>query len=208
MKLCSVCKKTDDQPWIIACDRCKKFYHLRCLDPPLTKLPKRSKLCGWMCSDCGDEEYDAEEEQVDTEAPRTLRGRTKIRKPGKYRNSTDSRDDDGKIINTNRKSDIAPGLPAIESESPPDPTLVINGLAKSPKKRKSGTSKMNATSPSLLALSSPPILPIPMSDEASSKKPRKIKTPRKSEENLVSLSTPAILDSVVSSVPTNLSVRW
>jgi outer membrane lipoprotein-sorting protein len=51
-----------------------------------------------MCSDCGEEEFEAEEAEVDTEAPRTLRGRTKIRKPGKYRHSTDSRDGDLKIV--------------------------------------------------------------------------------------------------------------
>jgi len=45
-----------------------------------------------MCSDCGEEEPEGEEPEVDTEAPRTLRGRTKLRKPGKYRFSTDSRD--------------------------------------------------------------------------------------------------------------------
>jgi hypothetical protein len=43
-----------------------------------------------MCSDCGEEEPEVEEAEVDTEAPRTLRGRTKLRKPGKYRFSTDS----------------------------------------------------------------------------------------------------------------------
>lgn len=47
IKVCSVCDKTDQQPFIIRCDNCKKLYHLRCLDPPLTRMPKRSKLCGW-----------------------------------------------------------------------------------------------------------------------------------------------------------------
>lgn len=51
-----------------------------------------------MCSDCGEEELEAEEAEVDTEAPRTLRGRTKIRKPGKYRHSTDSKEGDLKIV--------------------------------------------------------------------------------------------------------------
>lgn len=52
-----------------------------------------------MCSDCGEEELEAEEaNEVDTEAPRTLRGRTKIRKPGKYRHSTDSKEGDRKLI--------------------------------------------------------------------------------------------------------------
>jgi len=43
-----------------------------------------------MCSDCCDTDSDGEEAQVDADAPRTLRGRTKIRKPGKYRKSEDS----------------------------------------------------------------------------------------------------------------------
>jgi hypothetical protein len=47
IKICSVCDHSDEQPWIIRCDNCKKLYHLKCLDPPLTRLPKRSKQCGW-----------------------------------------------------------------------------------------------------------------------------------------------------------------
>lgn len=34
------------------CDVCKRYYHLSCLDPPLTKMPKTTRYYGWTCSDC------------------------------------------------------------------------------------------------------------------------------------------------------------
>lgn len=37
---------------LIDCDSCKKYYHIHCLDPPLTVVPKKTKLYGWECSKC------------------------------------------------------------------------------------------------------------------------------------------------------------
>ncbi len=28
-------------------------YHLGCLKPPLTKMPKKSRIYGWVCAECG-----------------------------------------------------------------------------------------------------------------------------------------------------------
>lgn len=47
------------------CDTCHLYYHLNCLNPPLTRLPKKSKLYGWQCSEC-DKTSDSEIEEMKT----------------------------------------------------------------------------------------------------------------------------------------------
>lgn len=54
------------------CDTCHLYYHLNCLNPPLTRLPKKSKLYGWQCSEC-DKTSDSEIEEMKT--PRRSRSR-------------------------------------------------------------------------------------------------------------------------------------
>ncbi|XP_075152257.1 uncharacterized protein LOC142226245 [Haematobia irritans] len=49
---CGICKKSTDQHLLAKCDTCKLYYHLGCLNPPLTRHPKKSKLYGWQCSEC------------------------------------------------------------------------------------------------------------------------------------------------------------
>lgn len=44
---CVICHKSEKQHLIIQCDKCRKFYHLGCLDPPLTKKPRITSTCGW-----------------------------------------------------------------------------------------------------------------------------------------------------------------
>ena len=44
---CALCKKTCDQHLLAHCDNCKLYYHLGCLDPPLTRMPKKTKMMGW-----------------------------------------------------------------------------------------------------------------------------------------------------------------
>ncbi|CAG7830308.1 unnamed protein product, partial [Allacma fusca] len=70
MVKCAVCSNSEDQHLITRCDKCKKNYHLGCLDPPLSRMPKKSRTFGWMCSDCGDDTEESDSPQVDTEAPR------------------------------------------------------------------------------------------------------------------------------------------
>lgn len=52
MKTCALCKMTRDQHLLAHCDTCQLNYHMGCLTPPLTRIPKKSKLYGWQCSEC------------------------------------------------------------------------------------------------------------------------------------------------------------
>lgn len=45
---CGICRQTTDQHLLAKCDSCHKHYHLGCLDPPLTRMPKKTKLMGWL----------------------------------------------------------------------------------------------------------------------------------------------------------------
>lgn len=49
---CGICKKCNDQHLVVKCDTCHLYYHLGCLNPPLTRHPKKSKLYAWQCSEC------------------------------------------------------------------------------------------------------------------------------------------------------------
>ncbi|KAJ6637762.1 PHD finger protein 14 [Pseudolycoriella hygida] len=52
MHECGICKRCTDQHLLAKCDTCHLHYHLGCLNPPLTRHPKKSKLYGWQCSEC------------------------------------------------------------------------------------------------------------------------------------------------------------
>lgn len=52
MHECGICKRCTDQHLLAKCDTCLLHYHLGCLNPPLTRHPKKSKLYGWQCSEC------------------------------------------------------------------------------------------------------------------------------------------------------------
>lgn len=69
---CGICRQRRDQHMLAKCDTCHLYYHLNCLNPPLTRLPKKSKLYGWQCSEC-DKTSDSEVEEVKT--PRRSRNR-------------------------------------------------------------------------------------------------------------------------------------
>ncbi|KAF8464364.1 PUA-like domain-containing protein [Kalaharituber pfeilii] len=45
---CFVCGGKDDENQTLVCDECEMYYHLRCLDPPLTQLPEEE----WFCPRC------------------------------------------------------------------------------------------------------------------------------------------------------------
>ncbi|CAH0778308.1 unnamed protein product [Bemisia tabaci] len=70
---CGICHKSNDQHLLAKCDTCHLYYHLGCLNPPLTSMPKKTKLYGWQCSECDKDSSGSEMENVDTEAPRKLR---------------------------------------------------------------------------------------------------------------------------------------
>ncbi|GAB0092811.1 PHD finger protein 14 [Sergentomyia squamirostris] len=49
---CGICKRCNDQHLLAKCDTCHFYYHLGCLNPPLSRHPKKCKLYGWQCSEC------------------------------------------------------------------------------------------------------------------------------------------------------------
>lgn len=52
---CGICKQVSDQHCLAKCDTCNLYYHLGCLSPPLTRHPKKSKIYGWQCSECDED---------------------------------------------------------------------------------------------------------------------------------------------------------
>ncbi|KAK3886374.1 hypothetical protein Pcinc_009477 [Petrolisthes cinctipes] len=79
---CRVCQRTQEQHLLIECDTCSHHYHLSCLDPPLTRMPKKTKQMGWQCSDCCKSSDSDKAPEVDTAAPRRLR--RNIKEPAKF----------------------------------------------------------------------------------------------------------------------------
>lgn len=76
---CGICHKRNDQHLLAKCDTCHLYYHLYCLNPPLTRLPKKSKLYGWQCSEC-DKTSDSEQDIIETKTPRRSRTRNSTSK--------------------------------------------------------------------------------------------------------------------------------
>lgn len=44
---CGICRRSTNQHLLAKCDTCQLHYHLDCLTPPLTRMPKKTKLMGW-----------------------------------------------------------------------------------------------------------------------------------------------------------------
>ncbi|XP_016656123.1 PHD finger protein 14-like isoform X3 [Acyrthosiphon pisum] len=70
---CGICSQTNDQHLLAKCDTCFLYYHLRCLTPPLSRMPKKTKLCGWQCSECENPDPNSEQQLEDPNAPRNSR---------------------------------------------------------------------------------------------------------------------------------------
>ncbi|KAJ8974117.1 hypothetical protein NQ317_019898 [Molorchus minor] len=123
---CGICRQRRDQHLLTKCDTCHLFYHLNCLNPPLSRFPKKSKLYGWQCSEC-DKTSDSEVEEIKT--PRRSRSRYS------RENKSDPEDSSPPIIK------IKP-VDLVETKSPPsNPLLHVildNGIEahKSAKKRR------------------------------------------------------------------------
>lgn len=71
---CGICRQRRDQHLLAKCDTCHLHYHLYCLNPPLTRLPKKSKLYGWQCSEC-DKSSESEMDIVKEKGSRRSRTR-------------------------------------------------------------------------------------------------------------------------------------
>ncbi|GFR79593.1 PHD finger protein 14 [Elysia marginata] len=80
---CGICGKTKQQHLMAKCDSCKKHFHLGCLNPPLTRMPKKTKLFGWQCSFCALSSSDGSVKSApDPDQPRKLR--ETIKEPDKF----------------------------------------------------------------------------------------------------------------------------
>ncbi|XP_063377027.1 PHD finger protein 14 isoform X2 [Cydia fagiglandana] len=69
---CAVCGRHSERHLMAACDTCRQHYHLHCLNPPLQRPPKKTKLYGWQCSEC-DKTSDSEPEVLEKKVPRRSR---------------------------------------------------------------------------------------------------------------------------------------
>lgn len=70
---CGICKKCTDQHLLAKCDTCRLYYHLGCLNPPLTRHPKRSKQYAWQCSECDKSDDSSPECKIIPKGPRRSR---------------------------------------------------------------------------------------------------------------------------------------
>ncbi|CAK9833449.1 E3 ubiquitin-protein ligase UHRF1 [Anthophora retusa] len=50
---CRICAGKEDEHNLLLCDECNSAYHLRCLNPPLTSIPKEDY---WYCPECKNDE--------------------------------------------------------------------------------------------------------------------------------------------------------
>lgn len=72
LRLCATCSEWCANPDTVGCDRCKNFFHMSCVQPPL--LAKPSRGYGWTCAPCSKRH----EEEVDKH---DVRHPTPITKP-------------------------------------------------------------------------------------------------------------------------------
>lgn len=86
LKCCGICKRSNDQHSLALCDNCKLYYHFQCLDPPLTRLPRKSKYGFWQCSECTQRQDEEEEElaQQPVDINETRKLRENVNAPMKY----------------------------------------------------------------------------------------------------------------------------
>ena len=45
---CEICKLRNNQHLLIQCDSCKQHFHINCLDPPLSRVPKKGEKWLWL----------------------------------------------------------------------------------------------------------------------------------------------------------------
>uniref|UniRef100_A0A4W5QWQ1 PHD finger protein 14 n=1 Tax=Hucho hucho TaxID=62062 RepID=A0A4W5QWQ1_9TELE len=81
---CGICKKNQDQHLLLLCDTCKLYYHLGCLEPPLTRMPKKTKNSYWQCSECDQASSDDADIAMETMPDGTKRSRRQIKGPIKF----------------------------------------------------------------------------------------------------------------------------
>ncbi|KIY68025.1 hypothetical protein CYLTODRAFT_431056 [Cylindrobasidium torrendii FP15055 ss-10] len=94
IRLCETCTKWCPTPDSVQCDKCKHYYHMACVQPPLTAKPSRGY--GWSCANCsGQHEHDFEggntrQSTPSGKAPRPSAPVTRFRgRPRKDKNKPD-----------------------------------------------------------------------------------------------------------------------
>ncbi len=147
IKSCGLCKKSHDQHLLAHCDTCHLFYHLGCLSPPLTRMPKKSKLYGWSCSECYPDSSSEEDERVVLDgdldidlAKRRQRRTAATSKPSRLTNYNE--DDDEllmrRAIKESKKKSMPPAKkrktskPSSLQPTLPQPQSNSDGLASTP----------------------------------------------------------------------------
>lgn len=113
---CAACGRSSERHLMAACDTCHQHYHLHCLNPPLQRPPKKSKLYGWQCSEC-DKTSDSEPEVLEKKVPR--RSRIRYSKDGAIITEPQSPTSPPKtILERQHKIDKITKLDNMESISP------------------------------------------------------------------------------------------
>lgn len=100
---CGICKKCTEQHLLAKCDTCHLYYHLGCLNPPLSRHPKRSKLYLWQCSECDKSDDSAPENVIIPKGPR--RSRVRYSKEGIFPDPLRDSLGSEKSLALSRKSD-------------------------------------------------------------------------------------------------------
>ncbi|XP_031562377.1 PHD finger protein 14-like [Actinia tenebrosa] len=83
---CAKCNEKTNPHLMTECDTCHNYYHLGCVDPPLTRMPRKSAKCLWQCSECDPSESEEEVDvNVDDDTPISKsRQRRTIKEPTKF----------------------------------------------------------------------------------------------------------------------------
>ncbi|XP_059615113.1 PHD finger protein 14 isoform X2 [Phlebotomus argentipes] len=123
---CGICKRCNDQHLLAKCDTCHFYYHLGCLNPPLTRHPKKCKLYGWQCSEC--------DRSDDSDAGTSL--------PKRQRKSRARYSKDGIIVEESDPPEVA----VIENKNGPKPMKIADRRMSIAKRMSGGDQKLEDAS--------------------------------------------------------------
>lgn len=212
MNECGICKKCTDQHVLVKCDNCKLYYHLGCLNPPLTRMPKKSKIYSWQCSECDKSDGSEPESKIIPKGPRKSRVRYSKDGPiysdplrnsfGSEKSSIVSRKSDDSFKNFNgSETDLSikiPTEPVPTTSTPVEPTATKAAKKRVRKaKPKKSETQQESTTPDLASTLNPTVTnhlttqaaPDTSVDQSTvvvkAKKPRKKKIKTENAESLV-----------------------
>lgn len=194
---CGICKHINDQHLLAKCDTCHLHYHLGCLNPPLTRHPKKSKIYAWQCSEC-------DEDNPDGVVPLTTgprKSRTKYSKDGTIVPVDSSRDASLENIRDDDRTLSSPASPTSGAMKRQKSTLPIGNkksankkVNKSASESQSSDEKVNNAEIIIIpAVKSPESFCILSDTSDRSKSPikrREVKKKQKSKSKVNSLASP------------------